>query len=211
MPKLNIPFYPNTEDDTHCFQAVLKSILKYYFPEKEYTWEELEQISNKPPGKWSWEMAGLVFLKRLGLEVKNVRVFDYPAFIERGEEYLIELWGKEAGEASIEHGDTPRAQEDAKIFIQEITPENRPANYDELIKLFQDGYLIVCNINSYGLDNEPGFAGHFVLITDIDENSVTMHDPGLPPHPNRKVDKATFLRAWYFSTEKEANYMAFKK
>ena len=211
MPKIDIPFYSNTEDDTHCFQAVIKSILKYYFPSKKYTWEELDKITDKAPDEWTWPMAGLMSLKDMGLEIKNVEFFDYGEFIKRGDEYMIELWGKEVGAISIAHGDVMRAQKTAKEFIKKIPTENRFATYKELIDLFQKEYLVICNVNSYALDNESEYAGHFILITDINENSVTLHDPGLPPHPNRKVDKITFLSAWQYPTEKEANYIAFKK
>jgi len=44
-----IPFYPNP-DNTHCFQAVIKMILKYYFPKEEYSWKELEKLTGKKEG-----------------------------------------------------------------------------------------------------------------------------------------------------------------
>jgi hypothetical protein len=202
---IKIPFYSNTPDDTHCFQAVMKSILKYYFPEREYSWEELDKITNKAPGKWTWPMAGLMYLKQLGLEVKNVELFDYEEFYKRGGEYLIEQWGEEAGRASIEHGD-PNDHLMAKDFAASGITENRPATFDELQKLFRQGYILVCWVNSYTLDNESGYAGHFVIITDISDDYVILHDSGLPPIPNRKVDRATFEKAW-----EKRNYMAIRK
>lgn len=209
MP-LKIPFYANTSDDTHCFQAVMRSILKYYFLEREYSWKELDKITQKAPGKWTWPMAGLMYLKQLGLEVKNVELFDYGAFYERGDEYLIERYGEEVGRASIEHGD-PNDHLIAKDFAVSGITENRPATFEELQQLFQQGYILVCGVNSYALNNQVGYAGHFVLITDIGDDYVILHDPGLPPAPNRRVDRATFEKAWFLSSEKDGNYMAFKK
>lgn len=42
----NVPFYSNTPDDTHCFQAVLKMVLKYFQPEKYYSFEQLDKLSD---------------------------------------------------------------------------------------------------------------------------------------------------------------------
>ena len=45
----NVPFFPNTADNTHCLQAVLKMILKYFEPQKDYSFEELNILSDKAP------------------------------------------------------------------------------------------------------------------------------------------------------------------
>ena len=52
-----IPFYPNP-DNTHCFQAVIKMILKYYFPKEEYSWKELEKLTG------NWDIVNLRISKQ---------------------------------------------------------------------------------------------------------------------------------------------------
>ena len=57
-----IPYFKQP-DNTHCFQACLKMILKYFFPEKEFTYEELDEISDKP--------RNLITLKAMDIKVER--------------------------------------------------------------------------------------------------------------------------------------------
>ena len=41
-----VPFFGNP-DDTHCFQAVIRMLLKYQFSELEYSWSELDRLTGK--------------------------------------------------------------------------------------------------------------------------------------------------------------------
>ena len=91
----NIPFCSNTEDDTHCFQAALKMVMKYFWPDKDYSWEDLEIITKKVEGLWTWPMAGLLWLAEQRVEVIDIEVFDYNRFIAKGGKYLIDEYGKE--------------------------------------------------------------------------------------------------------------------
>ncbi len=75
--RLNIPFYPNLDDGLHCLQACLKMVLGYYFPDKEYSYEELDRISKHVEGKWTWQIASLLFFAREGFEVVNIENIDY--------------------------------------------------------------------------------------------------------------------------------------
>ena len=49
-----VPFYTNTSDDTHCYQAGLKMILKYFIPDKDFSWEELDKFTAKVEDLWTW-------------------------------------------------------------------------------------------------------------------------------------------------------------
>jgi hypothetical protein len=57
-----LPFYSNTADGTHCFQAGLKMILKHFIPEKDLTFEGLDKISMKIDGLWTWPIAALIWM-----------------------------------------------------------------------------------------------------------------------------------------------------
>jgi len=62
--KLNIPFFPNTEDNTHCLQATLMSVLKIIYPKENFTYEQLDELCDKPKNKYTWPFAFLVNLKK---------------------------------------------------------------------------------------------------------------------------------------------------
>ena len=205
-----VPFYPNTPDGTHCFQASIKSVLKFFWPEKDFSWEELEKITAKKEGLWTWLMAGLIWLQNQGFEVKNVEIFDYGKFIESPEEYLKEFWGEEIAKIQIEHCEINQEVEYAKKFLEEVFTEKRVPSVDDIKNLLKDGYLIICNVNSRTLNDKPGYAGHFVVVKGFNENNFIIHDPGLPPQENRVVPFEKFETAWAYPDEKSKNIIAFR-
>jgi len=73
-------------------------ILKYFLPNEEYSFEELDEKTAKVKGLWMWLMVGLIWLDRKGFEIENVGIFDYQKFNKEGETYLIDFYGKEIGE-----------------------------------------------------------------------------------------------------------------
>ncbi|MFC1626012.1 hypothetical protein ACFL1Q_03155 [Patescibacteria group bacterium] len=52
--------------------------------------------------------------------------------------------------------------------------------------------------------------GHSVLVFDIDDKHVHLHDPGLPPRKNLKIPKDKFLKAWAYPTKEAAWFEAFR-
>lgn len=207
----NIPFFSNTSDNTHCFQACLKMILKYYFPKEEYSWEELDKISAKVEGLWTWPMAGLVWLNDKGLEIKNIEIFDYDSFISNGRNYLIEEFGKEVGEAQIKNSNIEQEINISKEFLKKIKTEKRIPDVEDLIELIKNDYAIICNVNAIMLNNKEGYSGHFVLIKGIDDRNFIINDPGgAPGYENRLVDFELFHKAWAYPNERAKGIMAFR-
>lgn len=82
--KFSVPFFENTPDETHRVQACYKMLLKYFVPSKEYSWEELEKLTGKDPGMYTWPMTGLIWLTKNGYEAKYVEYFEvsYEQFIK---------------------------------------------------------------------------------------------------------------------------------
>jgi len=208
--KKEIPFFGNTKDNTHCFQASLRMVLGYFFSERDFSWDELDRISKKVKGLWTWPLAALLWLTKNGIEVKNIEVFDYPAFIKKGGKYLIETFGEEVGRAQVEHSDIEQERRISKDFMKQVDTEQRLPALQDIKKLLREGFLVVCNINARALDQKPGFAGHFVVITKLDGKQITLHDPGLPPLKNRKVTAARFEKAWAYPDKQAKNIMAFR-
>jgi len=204
-----IPFFTNTPDDTHCFQASLKMVLKHFFPERDFTFEELDEMTDKPANKWTWPCAGLVALKRMGLEVRFYAKMDYNEFAERGVDYIREIYPNDADEM-IKNSDIESEIENAKEMIKHNIFSNEKVELGDAEKWFNQNYLVVLLINSNVLRDKKGINGHFVVLTGLDEDNVVIHDPGLPPLKNRAVPKELFLKAWRYPKE-DYDTMLFKK
>jgi hypothetical protein len=205
----DIPFFANTPDDTHCFQASLKIVLKYFFPDKDFTFEELDKMTDKPLNKWTWPSAGLVALKKMGLEVKFYAKMDYNKFAERGVDYFYEIYPNDADEM-IKNSDIESEIENAKEMIKHNIFSNEKVGLGDVERWFDQNYLIVLLINSNVLRNKKGISGHFVVLIGLDKNNVVIHDPGLPPMKNRAISKDLFLKAWRYPKE-DYDTMLFKK
>jgi len=202
--------YFKQPDNTHCFQACLKMILKYFFPEKDFTFEELDKISDKSKDKWTWVCAALLELKKMGLKVKCYSIFDYDDFVKNGTDYIHRAYDKEAAEKNIEMSDIESEIENANKMLDENIFELRDSTFEEVEKWFKGNYVIILTVNSRQINNESGYAGHFVILTGFDKNNVYIHDPSIKNGAaSRKVDKDLFIKAWCERTKK--NVVLIKK
>ena len=105
MKKLNIPFFPNTDDDSRCAQACMKMALKYLFPERDYPYDLLDQATYHKEGLWTGASSILLALVRLDLNIVNVELFDYECFAHEGEHYLHALWSDDFFDEQRKHWD----------------------------------------------------------------------------------------------------------
>lgn len=206
----SVPFYANTKDDTHCYQAALKMVLKYFLPDKSFTWKELDALTEKKTGMWTWPIKGILALSLMKFDVLDIEIFDYKQFIRDPKGYLKDEYGEEVANEQIRHSDVDEAAIDAKEAIRKITIQKRIPNFDDLQKLITDGWLLVCLVNSSKLNRKKGYVGHFVVIWKCTERMVFLHDSGLPPKKNRRVTRRVFEEAWADPNEKAKGIMAFR-
>lgn len=206
-----VPFFANTPDDTHCFQAAIKMVLKYFEPDNEFSWDQLDAITAKDKELWTWPMAGALWLKDHSYDVSFIEDFDYKTFSEKGEQYLLETMGEEVARAQVAHSNIDQERQYASELLRKVSIEKRIPNLQEIQKYLSDGYLVVCNINAKKLNDANGYVGHFVVITGINDHEMLLHDPGLPPQENRIVSLEQFNEAWAYPNNNAKNIMAFKR
>ena len=209
-PMKAIPFFANSGDGTHCYQAALKMVL-HFFTHREWSFEELDALSEKKPGQWTWPTASLVWLLDHGFEVQLIEEFDYAAFGKKGRSYLEKKWGKEVADAQEANSDLTAEQSLAIEFAKRAPLEHRIPEWDDLEKMFREGYLMICNVNASLLHNLEGYSGHFVVPVEIERQIITIHDPGFPPSPSLKVAKKVFEKSWGYPTRHERNLLALRK
>lgn len=208
--RYNVPFYGNI-DDTHCFQAVIKMVAAYFWPEEKYTWEDLDQITGKVPGLWTWPTLGCLWLQEKRIEVIVEGLFDYPAFIEKGGQYLMEFAGTEAGREQISHSVLPLEISRATQAIDQLTIHTVLPSCKSIKEYLEKGYLVICNVNACRLNQKRGYVGHFVLIVGFDGDDLILHDPGKPPLPFRRVNVSDFKLAWGDPEARMRNLVAIRK
>ncbi len=208
---MKIPFYPNTGDGTHCFQAAMRMALAALVPERDYSYEELDRKSQKMPGRWTWPTAAMVWMIELGLDIKLIEDFDYVDFASRGGDYLIERFGEEVGRAQMENSDVEFERPIARRFAARAPVERRPAELEDIRGELEGGAVVIVNLNAAPLYGQGGYSGHFVVVCEVGQGSVRLHDPGLPPNPDLVVDADLFLKAWGYPAARDRNLMSISR
>jgi len=209
MPK-RVSFYSNTPDDTHCFQAALRMVLKYFMPAQEYDFEKLDEMTDKKDGLWTWPIRGIINLHKMGFQIIDDDYVDLDALAKDPTDYLVKRYGKEVGEAQIKNSDLDSIVTALKEYeILNIHRERIPT-LEEIKSHIDNGYLVICNINSHVLSDIKGYAGHFVVIYDYDQKGFWLHDPGLPPIESRYVSFEKFTQSWEYPDERSKNILALR-
>ncbi len=205
--KLHVPFFSNTPDNFHCFQAALRMVLAYHVPTRTYDWEELDRLTAHT-ANYTWPSAGLLYCASIGLEVFVIDDTDYKRFSSEGYDYLLEQLGREVAEDQRKNSDLAQEMRYAKELISSIPIEKRIPSRRDLHERLATGALVISNVNSRALEGQEGYAGHFVVVIGVDDDGVWLHDPGLPPLENRFVSWDRFHRAWSYPNPQARNIMA---
>ena len=110
MPTQTVPFYANTSDNKHCFEASVRMVLKHFLPDRDFTWSQLDHFSAKVPGKVTWPQHLMMRLDQLGFEVISIEGFDGEAFVDEGASYLRRAFGEETAAWQIANSDIAQEQ-----------------------------------------------------------------------------------------------------
>jgi hypothetical protein len=190
----DIPFFKQT-DSGNCLQTNLKIVLKYYYPERDYSFEELDDKTGRTQGKWTWTSQAIEFLANEGLDVYYYSTTPYSKILGGGGEFIKEYYGEQDGKIIIEHTDFDALYSSIRTLNNSGRYANQKLNFSIIEQEFRKGSIILMLIDRNVLVNpELGYAGHFVTITEINSTHVIFHDTvGVP---NRAVDKDKFLEAW---------------
>jgi len=198
-----IPFYANKKDNLHCFGACVKSALKYFFPKKNYTWKEIDKITQKGLGLSCWPMAGLVYFAKHGIEVKVIDPFSYQKFAKKGLNFLKKILGEKEFNKDF--------NADKKIFLQaeksvkelvknpKIKVIKKIATFKDIKKAFKNYDVVMVGVNAKMLYNHKGTTNHIVIILEIQKNNIILHDSGLPPHRAVKISLKNFKKAFLYN------------
>lgn len=193
---MEIPFFSNLPDDVHCMQACMKMILKYYFPKRDFSFEQLDELIGLGKRKlWSTPVQAAVVFDNLGLNVKCYAARDFEDYLREGAEYIKKNY--QDWKTILEHIDLNLDLDFTKEALKRGILENEELQFDLIESFFKKGGLIMLVINRNVLKDKKGYDGHFVLITDIGRDYVEFHDPGLPPKPKRRESKCKFIQSWY--------------
>jgi len=177
----------------HCAVAVQRSIIEY-FTGRTVTWEYVEKLAGFQKGKAAWTVDIWTRLAKQGFDIRMVEPFDYRAFAERGVDYLREIYSPEEVEWQLKNSNILELKQ-FDTFLEIVKPECRRPALDDIDAMLAEGRLVFVTLNSRALNDKPGYASHAVLVLRAEGDDYIIHDPGLPPQPNRRVPKQKLFEA----------------
>jgi hypothetical protein len=209
--KQSVPFYANTADDMRCLQACYRMVLKYFLPDREFTWEEIDKLLCAEVGKGTWWHAALLGIEKLGIRTKLIEPFDYQKFFDQGIDYLYTIYPKKLADWHKEKSNLFSVKHLIPEFLHTCHFENRPATFDDFDSLPSEGWLIGTEINARTLSGKEGLSPHMILVFAKEGDRYLFHDPGLPPLPNRTATQDQLIEARKYAGENKMSLVAFRK
>jgi ABC-type bacteriocin/lantibiotic exporter with double-glycine peptidase domain len=199
MIKLDVPhFVDNTKDKMRCVQACLKMILKYFLPQRDFNWKQLDRITHKVPKKGTWWFAFYPELLELGFEVATYRKAEYfRNLLRKGLKYLYEVHPKRVAEWYLAHSNIKNVMYLIPIVLKKFRFSSRRASLKDVTKCLRAGYLLIADVNARTIHKKSGFASHAVVVTGFDRNNIYINDPANEIGKNMSVPRETFLKAWH--------------
>jgi len=178
-------------------QACMQMILKYFYPEKRFSIKKLNELLRIRNRKmYCFPDMTVAVLSDLGINAKYYTTSNDIKWYKEGKKYLLKNYPKEVAEDIWKMTNLKISRPFFKKALKEKRYVRKKLSFKDIENFFKKGYLLCPIINVRVFEKKKGYAGHAVLITNIDKKFVTFHDPGLPPVPNNKIKKSDFIKAW---------------
>jgi ABC-type bacteriocin/lantibiotic exporter with double-glycine peptidase domain len=198
---LDIPLYKNSEDGNGCMQASIGMVVEYFLG-KKYSLKELDEITKRKVGKWTYTAQGVVALYKLGLKVRYYSAHNAMLYLG-GEKYIRETFGDSA-EKILKFTDLPVTIDALKEMEEHNLFKRKELNVDDLQMEIKEGRIpiILIDINKL-FGSGDSYTGHFVVMTGSDDKYIYFNDSGPnSPMKNKKVLKSDFEKARVKETTK---------
>ena len=184
--KIITPPLVECPDSMRCGQAVILMILNHFIPEKNWTYEEADQICYYKDGIHTWDTAPIKGMIERGFEVVHFCRFDPDKYLANPTGYLSEYYDQKTVDYMLKYGgiDESIQIENELKNVEHYVHFKEDWQWNNVAKLLAEGYLILTWVNARKLysSNKPNenVSGHFVLLFDYDEKFqyVMLHDGG---------------------------------
>ena len=176
-------------------QVAMKSVLKHFL-DKDFSLEDLDKLTGRKNGLWTWTTQVVTVLHDLGLKVKYYSRSNLEPFLQ-GEPFIRKHFGKDA-EKILKFTDLPVVLESINKLLKYDIFEKRKLSFDEIESHIKEGHVPLMLIDHNKIVGKKGlYQGHFVVVTGFDNQNVFYHESGPEnPEANKKVLKSIFIDAW---------------
>jgi 23S rRNA pseudouridine1911/1915/1917 synthase len=189
-----VPFYSNDADNMQCMIAVYRMIVEHFL-HKQMSAADMRKFVGYEPGVAAWTLRPLTQFVHMGFDVRMIEPFDYARYAEEGEAYLQTAMPPEQLKWQLEHSNILSMQQYIPEFLRTVKHERRSPTLADIDDMLTQGYLVNVMLNSKALNHQEGYTAHSVLVLREEGSNYVIHDPGLPPVPDRVVSKEDLWQA----------------
>lgn len=202
-------FVPNQADDLHCYQSAVRMVWEGLFGHP-LSGADADRLTKFRAGQQTWPFSGMLALAEAGATVTNIEDFDPQAFIT---DPAMEIQRQSNGnEEIVAHvlnvSDVTQETDIVRRCLDHpriVFDARNPSFSDLKHAVASSSTGVICNVNYRALVGKTGYNGHFVVIESVTNDSVRLHDPGLPPLEAYEVSTAVFTSAWAAPDQGPAN------
>jgi hypothetical protein len=197
-------------DGMHCLQASYRMVVEA-FTGTDPGLDIAEFETGFVPGHGTWQFRAMLSLANRGLYVVDHEELNTTEFLSDPEEAIKHQVQDEAIAAKYIADTDLSAEVEALrqcLNSQNVTFIESAPSLEDLRKEIQSGRLLICNVNLQVLEDKEGHTGHYVVVQDINDNFVWLHDPAPPGRFNEAVPLTKFKKAWMDPSERVANFIS---
>jgi len=197
MIKYDVPHYADdTKDQARCVQACLKMILKYFLPNREFNWRDLDKITHKVSKKGTWWFGAYPTLNKLGFEIKEFGAGLYINLHRYGIYYLHKAFSPKLAKFYFKKSNIAEVIKLIPRILGLKIFNKRRASIKDIEKLIRLGYLLMADVDFSNIFSKWYGASHAVVIIGYDKDNLYIHDPAKRRGANLLIKKVIFKRVW---------------
>lgn len=201
-------FMPNSQDDEHCLHASAWMVLSQFGI--KVNMKDLEVATQYRPGNPTWPFGIMEFMGRHGLSVRSIEQFDPVAFVHDPVQAIYDQVGDDeiaARNVAISDLEYEVRMVEQCMANPRVEFEVRLPSIDDIRTGLVQGAFAICNVNSRALAGLDGYVGHFVVVDRVDDGTLQLQNPGLPPVRDQLVTSTVFEHSWKFPSNEMANVL----
>ena len=196
---MKVPSLVASDPDTgRCVQAAFRMAMAA-MTGIDPGFERADELTGYSDDRGTWQFRMLVAFANAGLEVCDVEALDVDLFLHDPKAAIREqVLDDDVAEEYIADTDLTRemsalkeCQDNPHVSFLNDTP-----TVEDAATAIQENGLLLCHVNSRVLTDRPGHSGHMVVVEEITDKDVLLHDPGPPSQWARRVEIPLFEKAW---------------
>lgn len=175
-----------------CGQACTAMMIRYFNPDFDPDFDKFNQIIHHKKGMSTFPQQNAILLDHYGVKCMSFSSDNISTTKEDPDQF--KRWFGKEWKYQMKFIDIPSFNWMVGEFRRSNLFKQKVTQFEELLKLLKKEYLVCIPINWSVLSGEKSrYQGHFVILTGMNRDKMSIHDPDVGPfieYPVEKIKKA---------------------